>query len=162
MAGKETDAKPEGGGVPEDWSGVGRLFVTRLIEVLLGPKTPGNLLVLIVILTLYHLGYLYLLQEEDRAGAQSPVGGLVEPIIDLVSADFWKWVFLTFFVISFGLNILQFTFYNRRVRKQGTELSNNRNNRIPHRVSSRDVKSLDDYDSEMRKKYGGNDDTKSD
>ncbi len=146
----------------DSWDAVARYAVTKLIDAIFSGKSPWLILGVLALLELFQILYIYSLPGEARVGIGSPIVETAEAVSSILSSNPMAWLGWVFFVVALLFFSPVVWIIWRQVQSQGDLIKKERDVRINDRVSSRNEKSIDEYDERMKEKFGDENDTDND
>ncbi len=141
------------------WDEVARYAVTKLIDAVFSEKSPKLIFWVLALLLGFQTVYIYSLPKEARVGVKSPMVETADAVSSILGSNTISWLGWVLFSVAMLFFVPVTHVLWRRVQSQGHRLKEQRDVRINDRVSSRDERSIDQYDDRMKQKFGGNDDT---
>ncbi len=101
-----------------------------------------------------HLIYIYMLPVEERAAARSPLIEMANSVGVFLRSSWIQWLGWILFVLSLLFLVPVTGVLWKRIQNQGEHLKDERDKNDGARVSSRNPETIEQYDDQMKKKYG--------
>lgn len=154
-----SDSVPPEERQPGSWDAVARHAVTKIIDAVFSGKPPRIILGVIALVGGIELAYIYSLPEEARVSIKSPMVETANAVTSILSSNPIAWLGWVLFVVALLFFGSVTSILWGRVQSQGHRLKELRDVDIKDRVSSRNERSIDEYDEKMKQKFGDDDDT---
>ncbi len=146
----------------DSWDAVARYAVTKVIDFIFSKTSPWLIFGVLALLEGFQVAYVYSLPAEERVNVKSPIVETANAFSSILSSNTIAWLGWGFFLMAMLFFIPMNWILWKRVQSQGDLIKDQRNSQIDDRVSSRNVKTIDEYDEKMKQKFGDNDDTDDD
>ncbi len=136
------------------WGAVFRYGASKLIQAVFREKPYKYLILLLGMFFSAHLVFIYMLPVEERAAAKSPLIEMANTIGVFLRSSWIQWLGWVLFVFSLLFFVPVTGILWKRIQNQGELLKNERDKNDSMRVSSRSPETIEQYDDQMKNKYG--------